>query len=69
MIGEFNFNNFNQLVYYSSSTINSLEVNSSNSLEKKNNAFSLIPVKVYENADIDKQRLLLENDGKTGIYL
>ena len=82
IVGKLNFNDYNRLVSYSFSTLGPLKLSSSNSSpelllfslkvkskRQKETCVSLIPVKVYENADIDKHRVLLENDGKSGIYL
>jgi hypothetical protein len=43
--------------------IDELPISSSNLL-----AFSVIPVKIYKNADLDKFQIIKEAKGKSGVY-
>jgi len=36
---------------------------------KNSNNNNISPVRIYQNADVQKSQVLLENNGKSGVYL
>jgi len=48
---------------------NLLGVNQQEKINKQNNILTLVPKKIYKNADTDKELILKENAGLSGIYM
>jgi hypothetical protein len=47
---------------------NLLGVNQQEKIKKQNNILTLVPKKIYINADTDKEQIGRDNKGKAGIY-
>jgi hypothetical protein len=48
---------------------NLLGVNQQEKIKKQNNILTLVPKKIYINADTDKELIFKENAGLSGIYM